>query len=93
MESSDALKDYAKSKIQKIAGHFDSGYSAIVRFRTEKISHIAEFEITISGDKFVGSETATDMYGAIDILEKTIDRQIRRNKEKHLGKNFRTNEK
>jgi putative sigma-54 modulation protein len=93
LESSDAMKDYAKAKIDKLAGHFDSSFSANVRFRTEKINQIVEFELTNSGNQFLGTESASDMYAAMDILEKTLEGQIRRQKEKGMGKNFRSNER
>ncbi len=93
MESSDALKEYAKGKVDKLAAHFDSSYSANIRFKVEKIHQVVEFELTNAGDRFVVTEKADDMYAAIDTLEKVMERQIRRHKEKHLGKNFRTNEK
>ncbi|MCB1170308.1 MAG: ribosome-associated translation inhibitor RaiA, partial [Leptospiraceae bacterium] len=47
--------------------------------------------ITINGDsgQFVAEEKAEDMYAALDLVEKKLERQIRRHKEKHLGKNHR----
>lgn len=90
LESSDALKDYARGKVEKLAEHFDSNYSASVRFKVEKIHQVVEFEVLNGGEKFVAEEKAEDMYAAIDSVEKVLERQIRRHKEKHLGKNHRS---
>lgn len=91
LESTEALKDYAAQKVDKLSQHFDSKFSANVRFKVEKINHIVEFEVLGDGNKFVAEESATDMYAAMDTLEKIMERQIRRNKEKQLGKNHRSN--
>lgn len=91
LESSEGLKEHAQQKLKKLSEHFDSNFAANVRFRVEKIDQIVELEILGDGTKFVAEEKATDMYAALDLVEKVIERQIRRNKEKHLGKNHRSN--
>lgn len=91
LESSDALKDYAEQKLLKLTEHFGSKFTGNVRFRVEKINQIVEFDLLGDGNQFVAEESATDMYAAIDQVEKTLERQIRRNKERHLGKNHRAN--
>ncbi len=91
LDSSDALKDYAQQKLQKLSEHFDSRFTANVRFRVEKISHVVEFDLLGDGNQFVAEESSTDMYAAMDQVEKIMERQIRRNKEKNLGKNHRSN--
>lgn len=86
LESSDALKDYARKKIDKVSVHFNSLISANARFRVEKIHHIAEFDLNADGNQFVAEESASDMYAALDQLEKTMERMIRRQKEKNMDK-------
>lgn len=89
MDTSEAVKNYAAKKIEKLSAQFNSLISAIVRFRAEKINHFVEFTLIGDGVQFIATEENTDLYAAIDLLEKKIERQVRRHKEKHLRKNFR----
>ncbi len=90
MESSDAMKDYAHQKMRKLSEHFDSNFNANVRFRVEKIHQIVEFDVQGDGNQYVAEEKASDMYAAMDQLEKVLERQIRRNKEKNLDRKHRS---
>lgn len=89
IDSSDALKEYADKVVDKLSGHFSNLQNATVHFKVERIHQIAE--ITINGDngQFVAEEKAEDMYAALDLVEKKLERQIKKHKEKHLGKNQR----
>ena len=89
LETSDAMKDYAEKKIEKLAGHINNIISVTVRFRVEKINNIAEFTIIGDGTTFIAEEQDADMYAAIDLLEKKLEKQIRKHKEKNLGKHHR----
>lgn len=86
MESSEALKDYTRKKIEKLSAHFNALISAVVHFKVEKINQIVEFVINADGDQFIASESHTDMYAAIDLAEDKLGKQIRRHKDKMLGK-------
>ncbi len=92
LETSDAMKDYAAKKIEKLAGHFHSFLSAIVRFRTEKINQMIELTLNGDGIQFIATETAPDMYEAIDLAEKKLEKQLKKHKDKQQGKKFRSNE-
>ncbi|MBL8021622.1 MAG: ribosome-associated translation inhibitor RaiA [Leptospirales bacterium] len=90
LESSDGLKDYARKKIEKLAAHFNSFHSALVRFRVEtKINHSIELTLNGDGVQFIATENGTDMYGIVDMLEEKLGKQIRKHKEKHLGSSHR----
>lgn len=90
LETSDALKDYAAKKIEKLSNHFNSLMSAVVRFRTEKLDQVAEFTLHGDGVQFIATDKAHDLYAAIDMVEAKLERQIRKHKEKHLGKKHRS---
>ena len=90
LETSDSLKDYAEKKIEKLSNHFNRLMSAMVRFRVERHDQIAEFTLNGDGIQFIATDRANDLYAAIDMVESKIERQIRRHKEKNLGKNHRT---
>ena len=92
LDTSDAIKDYATQKVEKIASHFNSLNSAVVRFKVEKLDNFVEFTINGDGVQFIATETNPDLYAAIDLLERKMERQVRRHKEKHLGKMHRHND-
>ncbi len=90
LEKSDALKEYAEKKIQKLAPLFNSLIGATVRFKVEKINQICEFTLTGDGSEFFAAEThEKDLYAAIDLVEKKLVKQINKSKEKQEGKHHR----
>jgi putative sigma-54 modulation protein len=89
IETSDAIKEYAQKKIEKLAGHINNIVSVTVRFKVEKINHIVEFAIHGDGTQFIAEDQASDMYSAIDLLEKKLEKQIKKHKDKNMGKHHR----
>jgi len=89
LETSDAMKDYVEKKIEKLGTHFNGMISAVVRFRVEKINHIVEISMNGDGAQFIAEDHGTDMYAAIDLAEKKLEKQIKKHKEKHMGKSQR----
>ncbi|MBX7057432.1 MAG: ribosome-associated translation inhibitor RaiA [Leptospirales bacterium] len=89
MEPTDALKEYTRKKIEKLSAHFEKLFSAVVHFKVERINQIVEFVIDADGEKFVASEANSDMYAAIDLAEDKLAKQIRRHKDKALGRRHR----
>lgn len=83
MEQSDALKNYAEEKLERVAKYIDEPINAQVYFSVEKkIRHIVEIVITAKGINTKASEATNDMYAAIDAVIDKIERQLRRYKEK-----------
>lgn len=89
IDSSEALKQHADKAIDKISAHFNNLQNATVHFKVEKINQIVEIAINGDNGQFIAEEKADDMYAALDLVEKKLERQIRRHKEKHLGKHKR----
>ncbi|MBE7438510.1 MAG: ribosome-associated translation inhibitor RaiA [Spirochaetales bacterium] len=89
LETSDPLKQYAEKKILKLTEQFNSVISITVRFRVEKIDQICEIAIHGDGAQIIATESASDMYAAVDLVEKKLNKQIRKHKEKHEGKHQR----
>jgi len=95
MDSTDALKDYAKDKVERIRKYFPDPISAHVTLSTERgYQHCADVLIQLhNGLTIKGSEATEDMYSSIDLVMAKIERQVRRYKEKlrshqgqqHLG--------
>jgi len=83
MEQSEALKNYAEEKLERVNKYIDEPISAQVFFTVEKkIRHIVEIVITAKGISTKASEATNDMYAAIDAVIDKIERQLRRYKEK-----------
>lgn len=82
MDQSEALKNYAEEKLERVAKYIDEPISAQVYFTVEKIRHIAEIVISARGITTKASEATNDMYASIDAVLDKIERQLRRYKEK-----------
>jgi len=92
LDTSDAIKDHVSKKVEKLSAHFNTMFSAVVRFRVEKVHHFVEVTLNGDGTQFIAAEENQDVYAALDLLEKKLERQVRRHKERHLGKNHRNND-
>jgi len=95
MDSTEALKDYAKEKVERIKKYFPDPISGHVILSTERgYQHTADVLIQLhNGLTIKGHEATEDMYSSIDLVMAKIERQVRRYKEKirshkeqqHLG--------
>jgi putative sigma-54 modulation protein len=84
MDSTEALKDYAREKIERIRKYFPDPIKAHVVLACDRgYNHIADVMITLhNGIIIKGEETTEDMYSSIDLVMAKIERQVRRYKEK-----------
>lgn len=84
MEATDALKDYAREKIDRIRKYFPDPISAHVVFSTERgYQHVVDVNIILhNGITLKGTESTEDMYSSIDLVVAKIERQVRKYKEK-----------
>src|SRR3954465_4128954 len=84
MDSTEALKDYAKEKIERVRKYFPDPIKAHVVLACDRgYNHIADVMITLhNGIVIKGEETTEDMYSSIDLVMAKIERQVRRYKEK-----------
>jgi len=87
MEGSDALKDHARERLEKIKKYFPDPIMAHVVLSTERgYQHCADVNIQLhNGVVIKGSEITEDMYSSIDLVMAKIERQVRRYKEKIRG--------
>lgn len=76
------LRDYVTEKLAKLERHFDNITNAHVVLNVEKLRHIAEATVHVSGADLVASSEHENMYAAIDALVDKLDRQVIRHKEK-----------
>lgn len=79
----DAIKEYARRKIQKVADEFNAVESVHVILDVQKIRHIAE--VVIQGKhhlRLEASEASEDMYASIDLVADKIAKQLRKSRDK-----------
>jgi len=84
MDATEALKDYAKEKVEKIRKYFPDPIKTHVVLACDRgYNHIADVTITLyNGIVIKGEETTEDMYSSLDLVMAKIERQVRRYKEK-----------
>ena len=82
LDSSDALKDYAAQKLNKINKYFDGPIDANVVLRVEKFRQIAEMTVTSGKSTVSCKEETNDMYQAIDKVVDKVERKVKRQREK-----------
>ncbi len=91
IEITDAIKAYAKEKIGKVAAHYDQIEAIDIMLTVIKNPSVAEnhtAEVTcklITGSVHV-AETAESMYASIDLVADKLARQVKKFKDKNLGK-------
>ncbi|NRB72082.1 MAG: ribosome-associated translation inhibitor RaiA [Xanthomonadales bacterium] len=82
VEVTPAMRAYTTEKMQRLERHFDQVVSVDVILNVEKLDQIAEATVNAGGRTLFATDTAEDMYAAIDGLSDKIDRQVRRLKGK-----------
>lgn len=84
MDATQALKDYAHEKVDRIRKYFPDPIKAHVVLACDRgYSHHADVVLTLhNGIVIAGEETTEDMYSSIDLVMAKIERQVRRYKEK-----------
>jgi len=82
LEVTDALKSYARSKVQRLTDPFDKVLDAHVILGTEKLAQYAEATVNLRGKTLFAKAEGQDVYAAIDGLIDKLDRQLVRHKER-----------
>jgi len=83
LDVSDALRQYAEEKLERLERHYDHITKIHVTLSIEKLSHIAEATINVPGISIhATSEAKKDMYAAIDALSDKLNKQLKKHKEK-----------
>jgi len=89
LDSSDAIKQYAEKKFKRFEKYFYGEVSVQVVFRREKFREIVEVILSGDGKQIIAKEETSDIYEAIDLAYETLEKQIKKYKEKR--KDFRKN--
>ena len=81
MDATDAIKNYATEKSDKLKKYFDGKVHVTWNFGVEKLEQIAHLHLVGSHiDQFCESRTG-DLYASIDEAIHKMERQLRKHKE------------
>ncbi len=91
IEITDAIKAYAKEKIGKVATHYDQieGIEVmltVIKNPSVAENHTAEVTCKLTTGAVHVTETAESMYASIDLVADKLARQVKKFKDKNLGK-------
>lgn len=81
-----AIRDYVRSKIERVTRHFDQVIDAHVILTVDKLRQKAEVTLHVSGKDLHCECEQEDLYAAIDLLADKLDRQVLRYKDKRHEK-------
>jgi putative sigma-54 modulation protein len=91
MEATEALKDYARERMERIKKYFPDPISCHVVMSTERYNHRVDVNMQLhNGIQLAGHEATEDMYSSIDLVIAKIERQVRRYKGKLTNHKPRT---
>ncbi|MBL8620857.1 MAG: ribosome-associated translation inhibitor RaiA [Myxococcales bacterium] len=83
MEPSDALKSYARERMDRVRKYMPDPIGCHVVFSTERHNHRVDVNFQLhNGLTVAGHETTENMYSSIDLVIAKIERQVRRYKGK-----------
>jgi putative sigma-54 modulation protein len=83
MDASDALREYAKDRMDRIKKYFPDPIACHVVMSTERYNHRVDVKLQLhNGLQIAGHEATEDMYSSIDLVIAKIERQVRRYKGK-----------
>jgi putative sigma-54 modulation protein len=79
----EAMKDYARAKVEKLLRLAGRAATATIRMDVEHGEHEVEVVLEVAhGAPLVGKAAAPDMYAAVDLAEQKVSMQVRRSKER-----------
>ena len=86
MEPTDALKSYARERMERVRKYLPDPISCHVVFSTERHNHRIDVTFQLhNGLAVAGHETTENMYSSIDLVIAKIERQVRKYKGKLEG--------
>jgi putative sigma-54 modulation protein len=77
-----ALREYVKSKLDRIRRHFDQVIDVNAVLEVEKLQQKAEVTLHVKGKDLFAEAVDTDLYAAIDLVADRLDRQVLKYKNK-----------
>ena len=86
VDLTESLHNYIEQKFEKLQRHSDQITQVHVVLNVEKLHHLAEATIHVTGAELFANSDAGDMYAAIDQLLDKLDRQLIKYKEKTVAR-------
>jgi putative sigma-54 modulation protein len=92
IEVTDSINDYVEEKLEKAVKHFQNlatkvdVHLSVARNARISNKHKAEVTVYANGTVIRAQENSENLYASIDLVSDKISRQLRKYKEKHLGK-------
>ena len=86
IEITEGLKSAVIEKISKLERYFSDSTEAQITLSVEKDRQKIEVTIPVKGSTIRAEQTSTDMYVSIDLVEETIERQLKKYKNKLTAK-------
>ncbi len=82
LQATEAIKDYAEKKAERLNKYFEGEYEVVVTIRAEKTEQVAETRLSVKGDTYKAVTAHKDLYAAIDKNIDILEGQIRKFKTK-----------
>lgn len=82
MELTEALKEYVRTKIDRLKKYSDEIIEANAILSVEKYRHSAEITLKVNGTTFNSVDITENMYSSIDRVIDKLERQMKKFKEK-----------
>ena len=77
-KTTDAIKDYAEKKMERIERYFDGDIDVTITIKTEKTEQIAEMSVKVKQDTYRAVTSHKDLYASIDKDIDILEGQIRK---------------
>ena len=82
LKATDAIKDYAEKKMERLVKYFGEDFDATITIKTERAEQIAEVGVVAKGDKYRAVTSHKDLYASIDKDIDILEGQVRKIKTK-----------
>lgn len=86
IDVTEGIKSAVQAKLGKLDRYFTNETEVVVTLSVEKDRQKIEVTIPVKGSIIRAEEVSTDMYASIDLVEETIERQLRRYRKKLIDK-------
>lgn len=77
MEPSEAIKEYARSKLSRLQKHLRQPMTARVTLSLDKLDHVAEVQLSSGSRRVEAREVSDHIYASIDAVLDKLERQLR----------------
>ena len=84
LEVTTAIRTFTEDKFSKLQRHYNQIISCHVIFDIEKLEQNAQATLLFNKSEIYAKAQSPNLYTAIDLLLEKLERQLEKNKDKHL---------